>query len=444
MDDTLIARYDRRVPRYTSYPTAPHFHAGVDGATYGSWLDELARGEPVSLYLHVPFCDSLCWYCGCHTTVVNRYEPIAGYLADLVEEVALVADRLGARLPVGHVHFGGGSPTVLRRPDLILLGDVLNERFDIQSGAEIAIEIDPRGLKLETVAALQTIGVNRVSLGLQDINPAVQKAINRLQPPATNRQAVNLVRDAGIEALNLDLMYGLPFQTVDHVLATVEHALSLAPDRIALFGYAHVPKMKRHQRLIPELALPGPAARMAQADAAADRLVGAGFRRVGFDHFARDDDALTMAMDEQTLRRNFQGYSTDGAQTLIGFGASSIGTLPQGYVQNAADVPTWREAVRNGTLPIARGYALESDDRLRRDIINALMCRMSVDLGAFGDVAEFAGERDALADMELDGLVALQGDVVRITERGRPLVRNVAAVFDRHMDDAGTRHSQAI
>ena len=444
MDDTLIARYDRRVPRYTSYPTAPHFHTGVDGATYGSWLDELARDEPVSLYLHVPFCDSLCWYCGCHTTVVNRYEPIAGYLDDLVEEVALVADRLGARLPVGHVHFGGGSPTVLRRPDLILLGDVLNERFDIQSGAEIAIEIDPRGLKLETVAALQTIGVNRVSLGLQDINPDVQKAINRLQPPATNRQAVNLVRDAGIKALNLDLMYGLPFQTVDHVLATVEHALSLAPDRIALFGYAHVPKMKRHQRLIPVSALPGPAARMAQAEAAADRLTDAGFRRIGFDHFAREDDALTMAMDEQTLRRNFQGYSTDGAQTLIGLGASSIGTLPQGYVQNAADVPTWREAVRNGDLPIARGYSLEGDDRLRRDIINALMCRMSVDLGAFGDVSEFAGEKNALADMSLDGLVALQGDVVRVTERGRPLVRNVAAVFDRHMDDAGTRHSQAI
>lgn len=436
----LIARYGRRLPRYTSYPTAPHFHAGVNGVTYGGWLDALPDNEPLSLYLHVPFCDSLCWYCGCHTKVVNRYTPIAGYLADLIDEIALVADRLDARHPVTHVHFGGGSPTVLRPDDLNLLGDVLHERFEIRADAETAVEIDPRGLTQATVSALRDIGVNRVSLGLQDINATVQTAINRFQPPATNVDAVALVRDAGIEGLNLDLMYGLPHQTLECVLATVEHALDLRPDRIALFGYAHVPAMKRHQRLIPEAALPDASARLEQSEAAAGRLVDAGFVRIGFDHFARPEDPMAGAVEGRALHRNFQGYSTDASETLLGFGASSIGTLRQGYVQNAADVGTWRDHVRRGTLPTARGIALTRDDRQRRAIINDLMCHLSTTLvaGAYG------AERQVLAQCEADGLVRLDGDTVRVTERGRPLVRNIASAFDAHLSQCGERHAQAI
>ena len=440
MTKDLIARYGRRLPRYTSYPTAPHFHDGVDGATYGAWLDDVPTEAPLSLYLHVPFCDSLCWYCGCHTKVVNRYDPIAGYLTDLIAEITLVADRLDTRHPVTHLHFGGGSPTVLRPDDLVLLGDVLHERFDLQDNAEIAIEIDPRGLTPDTVAALRTIGVNRVSLGLQDINLAVQTAINRFQPPATNFDAVGLVRDAGIEGLNLDLMYGLPHQTVERVLATVDHALDLKPDRIALFGYAHVPAMKRHQRLIPEVALPDAAERLAQSDAAARRLVEAGYRRIGFDHFARPGDSMAKAVAGRDLYRNFQGYSTDASETLVGFGASAIGTLRQGYVQNAADVGAWRDCVRRGELPTARGVALTDDDRRRRDVINDLMCHLSADLSP----GEFETERQMLAPFVSDALVTLEGDAVGVTERGRPLVRNIASVFDAYLDDSGTRHAQAI
>ncbi|MEM7123220.1 MAG: oxygen-independent coproporphyrinogen III oxidase [Pseudomonadota bacterium] len=440
MTKDLIARYGRRLPRYTSYPTAPHFHDGIGGEVYGTWLDALAADEPLSLYLHVPFCDSLCWYCGCHTKVVNRYAPIAGYLADLIDEIALVADRLGTRHPVTHIHLGGGSPTVLRPDDLELLGDVLRERFEINDDAEIAIEVDPRGLRSATVAALRAIGINRVSLGLQDINPTVQMAINRFQPPATNRDAVTMVRDAGIKDLNLDLMYGLPRQTLECVLATVDHALTLKPDRIALFGYAHVPTMKRHQRLIPKAALPDAAARLQQSEAAARQLVDAGFVRIGFDHFARPEDPMAQAATGRGLQRNFQGYSTDVSETLLGFGASSIGTLRQGYVQNATDVGSWRDNVRRGALPTARGIALTQDDRRRRAIINDLMCHLSTTLVS----GEFETERQMLAQCEADGLVRLNGDTVCITERGRPLVRNIASAFDAHLSQTGARHAQAI
>jgi len=444
MDADLIARYDKRVPRYTSYPTAPHFHDGVNSATYEAWLGELTGDLPLSLYVHVPFCDTLCWFCGCHTKVVNRYDPVAGYLADLLAEIDLVAARLGSVRRVGHLHLGGGSPTMLRPDDLRRVGEALHVRFAIASDAEFAVEIDPRGLAASTVQALAAIGVNRVSFGLQDINPAVQQAINRLQPPATNRRAVDMVREAGIAAVNVDLIYGLPHQTVDRVLATVEHALSLEPDRVALFGYAHVPTMKRHQRLIPEATLPDAGKRFAQAEAAAQRLVQAGYQRVGLDHFARGDDPLACAARQGHVRRNFQGYGTDPAEVLIGFGASAIGTLPQGYVQNETDVVRWRAAIRRGELPTARGVALSDDDRTRRDIINALMCDLFVDLNAFGGGEHFSSERAALGPMIADGLVALVGEEVRVTERGRPLVRSIAAVFDSYLDPAGARHSRAI
>ncbi len=448
MEAETLARLDRRVPRYTSYPTAPHFGPAVDGACYAQWLAALPDDESLSLYLHIPFCDSLCWFCGCNTSVVNRYAPVSAYLEDLKREIALVADRFGSRRKVAHVHFGGGSPSMLEPRDIAAIGALLHERFAIAEDAEIAVEFDPRGLSPETVDAFAGIGVNRASLGLQDINPVVQKAINRIQPPESNERAVAMLRRAGIDALNLDLIYGLPFQDEAGIAATVDHACSLAPDRIALFGYAHVPGMKRHQLLIPEDALPDTAARFRQANLAAERLVAADYRRIGLDHFVRQDDPMALAAENRTLRRNFQGYSADPAATLIGFGASSIGALPQGYVQNASDVPTWRKAVREGRLPAVRGIALDDDDRLRRAVIDSLMCFLEVDLAAvaaaMGSSEPFADEREALEPYRAMGLVTLDGDRIRVPEAGRPFVRLVAAAFDNHLDSEALRHSRAV
>ncbi len=365
MNPELLARYDRPVPRYTSYPTAPHFHAGIGPDAYRSWLAELPEDTRLSLYLHVPFCQQLCWYCGCHTTVARRYQPVTEYLDLLLAELDLVGAALGGRGPVSHVHFGGGTPTMIAPDDLRTLGERLRARFDILSDAEFAVEIDPRRLTRETVDALAAIGVNRASLGVQDVNPEVQRAINRWQPFTVVERVVDRLRDAGISGINFDLMYGLPRQTVGGVLQSVEAALRLRPARVALFGYAHVPWMKRHQRLIDESALPGPPERAAQFEAASARLGDAGYVAIGLDHFALPDDSLALALRHGRLRRNFQGYTTDTAPALLGFGASAIGSMPQGYVQNAVPMPAYRDAIRAGRLATARGIALANEDRAR-------------------------------------------------------------------------------
>lgn len=449
MTPDVLARYDQPVPRYTSYPTAPHFHAGVGAATYRRWLAELPADATLSLYVHIPFCHTLCWYCGCHTTVARRYGPVEDYLDALLGEIDLVAAALGDRRTVGHLHFGGGTPTVLAPEDLRTLAQALSERFDLASDAEFAVEIDPRRLRLETVAALGEIGVNRASLGVQDINPEVQRAVNRWQPFAVTDRVVGWLRAAGIERINLDLMYGLPHQTEARVLRTVDAALELAPQRIALFGYAHVPWMKRHQRLIDEAALPGSAARAAQVRAAALRLGAAGYVAIGLDHFARPDDELAVAWREGRLRRNFQGYTTDTAPALLGLGASAIGALPQGYVQNAVRLDAYRAAIREGALATACGIEVDDEDRLRREVIERLMCRSRVDLDAVcarhgSSVDRFAPELAALAPLAADGLVSVAGHEVRVLPAGRPLVRTVCAVFDAYLGTGPGRHSRAI
>ncbi|HET6467493.1 MAG TPA: oxygen-independent coproporphyrinogen III oxidase [Geminicoccaceae bacterium] len=450
MKPDLLARYDRAVPRYTSYPTAPHFHAGIDAGACRRWLAEVPADTPLSLYAHVPFCQSLCWYCGCHTTAARRYQPVAEYLEVLCEEIRLVAEALGARRrPVRHVHFGGGTPTILSPEDLRRLGLILRERFEFLSDAEFAVEIDPRVLTPATVSALADIGVNRASLGVQDVNAEVQRAINRRQPLEVTERAVDSLRAAGIGAINIDLMYGLPHQTEARVVRSVEAILALGPQRVALFGYAHVPWMKRHQQLIDEAALPGAEERAAQRRAAAARLVDAGYVAVGIDHFARPDDGLAVALREGRLHRNFQGYTTDGAAALIGFGASAIGSLPQGYVQNAVPIPVWREAIRGGRLATARGIEVSREDRLRRAIIERLMCDFAVDLGRecgrFGVPPDrFSPELEALRPLQADGLVSLRNHTVRVEAEGRPLVRAVCAVFDAYLAAGKGRHSRAI
>ena len=335
MDRTLLERYDRRVPRYTSYPTAPHFHQGINAATYERWLAAVGDDTPLSLYFHVPFCHEMCWYCGCHTKIVRRYQPVGDYAATMADEVTLIGGLLKARPPVTHMHWGGGTPTILSAEDLEHLMCNIRAGFNVAPDAEIAVEMDPRTMTEDRVQALARAGVNRASLGVQDFNDRVQKAINRIQPYEMTAQVVEWLRAAGIEAINFDLMYGLPYQTVEDVNRTVDLAASMRPDRVAVFGYAHVPWMKTHMKLIPDDSLPDAWQRFEQAEAAAERLAERGYRRIGLDHYALETDSMTKVLDEGHLRRNFQGYTTDEARALIGFGASSIGALPQGYVQNA-------------------------------------------------------------------------------------------------------------
>jgi oxygen-independent coproporphyrinogen-3 oxidase len=445
----LVAKYDRAVPRYTSYPTAPHFSARVDGQAYARWLGTLPEDAALSLYLHVPFCASLCWFCACHTTVVNRPEPLELYGLALMAEIDLVADMIGGRRTVRHIHWGGGTPTQLPADSMLAAMRHLRARFDVAEDAEIAVEIDPRTLADDSLAALRDMGTSRVSLGVQDFDPRVQHAISRHQSLDMTECCATRLRSAGIEAINLDLVYGLPYQTEFGVAETAALALALKPDRAAVFGYAHVPWMKKHQAMIPTDSLPGPAARFAQRQAMEDTFLGHGYAPIGLDHFAVPDDPLAQAAAESRLRRNFQGYTTDAAPVLIGLGASSIGALPQGYVQNHAGIPAWRDAIRSGVLPIARGVALTEDDRTRRAIIEQIMCHFAADpfeiaVGRGSDPADLAHAEPALRSLEADGLVERDGRGIIVTRRGRPFVRAVAAAFDAYLPRGVARHSIAV
>lgn len=445
----LSERYDRPVPRYTSYPTAPHFHADVGADRYRRWIETLPADAVVSLYLHVPFCAEMCWYCGCHTKVAARYAPIADYAARLAREIALVAGIAGRAIAVGHVHWGGVTPTQLAAYYFLRLMDVLRRHFDIRPDAEIAVEADPRTLDSARVGALAAAGVTRTSLGVQDFNDHVQKAINRIQPFAKVAEAVEGLRGADIGALNMDLMYGLPYQSVNDARRTAELAASLRPDRLAVFGYAHVPWMKSHQKMIPESALPGTRERLSQALAVAETLAARGYRPIGLDHFAKPDDAMARAFDDGRLRRNFQGYTDDPADVLIGFGTSAIGQFPQGYVQNAVPFHEYDEAITAGRLAAHRGIVLTPEDRLRRAVIERVMCDMRADLAALCRSHGFpedalTPDAEALKPMVDDGLAELTGPVVRVTETCRPFMRTIAAVFDTYLGTGKARHSRAV
>jgi len=449
MTPELIARYDQRVPRYTSYPTAPHFKPDITPGTYTSWLAELVPDKPLSLYLHVPFCAELCLYCGCNTTVTRSYKAVAAYVDCLEREIELVSERLPSRMAVSHIHWGGGTPTILSPEDLQRISRHLGAAFEILPDAEIAVEIDPRTITPEHVDALAASGLNRASLGVQDFDPKVQETIRRVQSFERTAQVAGWLRQAGVSGLNLDLMYGLPFQTSESAVRSVKMALDLDPDRIALFGYAHVPWMKRHQALLPEDSLPDAVARVEQREAAAAAIVEGGYVQIGIDHFARPDDPMARRQGEGRLHRNFQGYTTDEASALIGFGTSAIGSLPQGYIQNAPTTVAYREAVLSGRLPVVRGVALSKDDRLRRTIIERLMCDFSVNLDEIasefrGSVSELASEIKAIDELAADGLVARDGFTLTIPDEGRALVRNVCAVFDRYLETGAQRHSRAL
>jgi len=449
MRSVLDAYARRAVPRYTSYPTAPHFAADFPEAVYRGWLARLDAEEPISLYLHVPFCKQMCWYCGCNMKLAARYAPLADYVEHLIGEIDLIADAMPAPMPVAHLHLGGGTPTALDPDDLALVMARLTKRFRPTADAERAIESDPRTLTDAMIERIGALGFSRASFGVQEFDPKVQAAINRLQPPEMVARATGRLRAAGVRGINFDLIYGLPHQTTASLRATVGECIAMRPDRVALFGYAHVPWMAKNQRMIAEDCLPGAAERAAQAEAGADTLVAAGYVRIGIDHFALPGDPLAIAAQAGRLRRNFQGYTSDPARTLIGIGTTAIGRTPDGYVQNVAETGAWSRAVSAGRLPVARGHVASAEDALRAQVIERIMCDGAVDLSAAGRAFGFAddwfaGEGPALAALERDGVVAIAQGRVALTAEGVPLARVVAAVFDTYLRAATARHSVAV
>ncbi|WP_377289472.1 oxygen-independent coproporphyrinogen III oxidase [Rhizobium sp. SG2393] len=448
MSESLAARLAAPVPRYTSYPSAPHFSGAVDADTYGDWLAQLNPGSSLSLYLHIPYCDRLCWFCACHTKQTQRYEPVTAYLQGLFQEIALVGTRVPAGVTVTDIHLGGGSPTMLQPQDMIALKERLADAFRLAPDCRISVEMDPNDLDEARHDALAAIGLTRASLGIQDFEPQVQAAINRHQTFEQTRDAIDASRSRGVSSVNCDVLYGLPHQTLASLERTVERILSLRPDRIALFGYAHVPWMKKHQTMIPEAALPSTTERFRQMQHAGQMLTAAGYQPIGIDHFALPDDSLAVAAREGRLKRNFQGYTDDAADALIGLGASSIGQLPQGYVQNQPATGEYLRQVATGALPVVRGYALSADDRLRAHVIERLMCDFSVDLSdlstRFTDGATMADEMRQTVLMDDDGLTVMEGDIFRLTAAGRPYARTVAARFDAYLSNGKGRHSIAV
>ena len=445
----LIARYDGRAPRYTSYPTAVQFTPEVTAETYRGWLQALPTADPVSLYLHIPFCARLCWYCGCNTRAVNTHQPIGDYVQLMLAELDMLAEALPGRMRAGAVHLGGGTPNMLNADELAAIFGALRRAFKFTSDVEIAAELDPAVLTRDWVRAATAQGLNRASLGVQNLDRQVQQAVNRVEHIEEIAACVGWLRGGGVSSINLDLMYGLPHQTVENTLSTIDAILGVRPERLALFGYAHVPWMKAHQQLIHEAALPGPAERLDQSEAAAERLIAEGYVQIGLDHFAIPSDELAIAAVEGRLHRNFQGYTADAAPTLLGLGASAIGSLPQGYVQNVTQELGWRAAVSAHDLPIARGVAVTAEDRFRGEIIERLMCDLEVNLAAIcarhgRTVADLAEELAVLEGFERDGLVRHDGASLMVTEPGRVLVRSVCAVFDTHLAPDAQRHSRTV
>ena len=438
------------VPRYTSYPTAAEFEAGFPAATVEAWAGAVAPDAPISVYVHIPFCERLCWYCGCHTTVPNGYERVSRYLTRLHHEIDLWAARLAPHGGAAHVHFGGGSPNMLAADDMFELMEHLRSAFAVHEEAEIAIELDPRSLSPEKIAAMAASGVTRASLGVQTLSPVVQDAINRVQPREMIARAVSDLRAAGIDAINFDLMYGLPHQTEADIVEAADFTAELRVDRIAVFGYAHVPWFAKHQAAIDASALPGLQARFAQAAACAQALEGHGYARIGLDHFAKPVDPLARAAAGGRLRRNFQGYTTDPCETIVGIGNSAISTFREGFAQGAKDMREWTDAVEAGGLPVSRGRAVTAEDRLRARAIEALMCNLRVDLAAI--CAEMGAPEGALDEaltrarpMADAGLCEIDGRVITVPEAARLLVRPVAAALDAYRDTPQeNRHARAV
>ena len=455
-DRQLIQRYDRPGPRYTSYPAAPHFSAAFGATDYAALLRRSREAAtpplPLSLYLHIPFCETRCFFCGCNVAIARDRGRARRYLPLLVREMAMAAGLLGAadRRAV-QVHWGGGTPTFLDPDDLAALMAAVRRHFPFAADAEVSVEVDPRRCTPAHLDALAAAGVNRISVGVQDLDPEVQRAVNRVQPAEVTREVLAGARERGIRGTNVDLIYGLPHQTPERFAATVREVVAMAPDRVSMFNFAYLPALFPHQKAIDAGALPDAAAKLTILEETIAALTAAGYLFIGMDHFARPDDPLARALRDRTLGRNFQGYTTHAEVDLVGFGSSSIGLVAGGYAQNRRTVEDYRRAIEGGGFATCRGLVLSAEDRLRRDVILRLMCHFHLDKGeiearhgvVFDD--HFAAELAALAPLAGDGLVELTADVIEVTPVGRLLVRNVAMAFDSYLAaDRASRYSRTV
>ncbi len=437
------------VPRYTSYPTAPHFSDAVTPSLYGDWLESIPSDTPLSLYLHVPFCQEMCHYCGCNTKATRKMAPVLAYVELMLKEIDLVLERLGTGREVHHIHWGGGTPSLVPRDAFLKIVDKLKTHFVFSEDIEHAIELDPRTVGDYLAETLKMAGITRTSLGVQDFDEDVQKQIGRIQPLETVEKAVAALRNVGLNDINFDLMYGLPGQSEKTIRDTVEYTKALAPGRVALFGYAHVPWFKKHQQLIKEENLPNTNERIRLSDVSREALVDAGYDVIGLDHFALPTDEMAVALKQGRLRRNFQGYTTDTADTLIGFGCSSIGFLPQGYIQTTPSAREWERMLSEDTLPIKKGIEVDRVDLCRAEIIMQLMTYYQVDYALIAEqhglpMSEFSSIPASLAEMINDGVVILNDTHLTVTDAGRRYVRVVASVFDTYLANQQARHSVAV
>ncbi|HET7932417.1 MAG TPA: oxygen-independent coproporphyrinogen III oxidase [Rhodanobacteraceae bacterium] len=449
-DAALMARYDVATPRYTSYPTAPQFRADFGEPALRDAIrrsNEEPIPRPLSLYVHVPFCMSPCFYCGCNRVITRDIGKADRYLEYLYHEIELLAPLIDGDRSVRQLHLGGGTPNFLDLPRMTELMDWLAAHFHFSPAhdREYGIEIDPRFADGNYVRGLGELGFNRISVGVQDFDPVVQRAVNRIQSIASTREVLEAARDAGFASTNVDLIYGLPCQTMAGFDRTLDEVIALAPDRVAVYGYAHLPHLFKAQRQIDAVDLPDATIRLALFGSALERLSAAGYVYIGMDHFARPDDELVQAQRSGTLQRNFQGYSTHGECDIVGLGVSAIGRIGNSYSQNARDLPGYYMALDNDHLPVARGIVLDADDVIRRAAINELMCHGRLEMRAFGEgcgivfADYFAADLKRLRQLEADGLVEIDARVLRVTARGRLLLRNVAVCFDAYMkDDAST------
>ncbi|HHH39866.1 MAG TPA: oxygen-independent coproporphyrinogen III oxidase [Sedimenticola sp.] len=441
-DPALINKYDYAGPRYTSYPTAPQFHEGFAEEAYrAAAVSSNASGRPLSLYFHIPFCDTICFYCACNKIATKDRSMADGYLARVHREIALQGALFDRDRRVEQLHWGGGTPTFISHDQMRELMGVTGEHFTLagDDSGEYSIEIDPREASAATIRMLREVGFNRLSLGVQDLDPKVQKAVNRIQSEAETMAVLEAAREYGYRSVSIDLIYGLPFQSVDSFLRTLDRVIEVGPDRLSVFNYAHLPERFKPQRRINEQDLPSPAVKLEILKSTIEHLSDAGYVYIGMDHFARPDDELARAQREGTLYRNFQGYSTHADCDLVAMGVTSISMVGPTYSQNVRDLETYYQRLDSDRLPVFRGIELTRDDLIRRDVITRLICNFTLDFSAietawdlrFGDY--FADELAQLAGMEADGLIERDARGIRVLPRGRLLIRNVCMVFDAYL-----------
>ncbi len=442
-----LGLFDARVPRYTSYPTAPHFSPAVGASQFENWIRAIPAGSSISLYMHVPFCRRLCWFCACRTQGTQSDDPVIAYSEVLLAELRMLKDRLAPGVTLSRLHWGGGTPTLMPADMMRRVAGAVFDAVPMGPGAEFSVEIDPNEIDDARMDALAESGLNRASIGVQDFDPEIQKVIGRDQSYEITKRAVEMIRDRGVASLNADILYGLPHQTTGKISESVQKLLSLSPDRVALYGYAHVPWMARRQTMIPSEHLPTPQERLELFETARKLFVADRYEEIGIDHFALPTDGLSTAQQAGKLRRNFQGYTDDLAPVLVGMGASSISRFPQGFAQNASATSAHTGAIRDGRFSTARGHEFTAEDKLRSRLIEALMCDFRIDTAEI--LRDFDISRARLMQMfadaakQFEDMVTITDDGLSVPEKGRPLTRMIARAFDAY-DLSKTGHSSAI